>query len=142
MEMSERIKLIRGNLLQDDFAKKVGVSKMTVGRWERGERIPDATDLNNILKAFPDVNPGWLLADEGSMKRGEVARPEMAKEPQPAYSAPLITANYDAELTEIVDILQRDLPETKKFILKVLRGKKDVKEGLEGLGLKVKGEGE
>ena len=49
--------------------------------------------------------------------------------------------NGDPDLVEIVDILQNDMPEAKKFVLKVLRGRKDVVEGMEGLGMKLKEEG-
>ena len=69
MEISDRIKSIRGNKSQDIFAQEVGVSKMTVGRWERGERTPDAEDLNRILKAYPDINPAWLLTGEGGSQK-------------------------------------------------------------------------
>ncbi len=69
MDMPGRIKLIRGSKSQDAFAQEVGVSKMTVGRWERRERTPDADDLNGILKAYPDVHPMWLLTGEGEMRR-------------------------------------------------------------------------
>jgi transcriptional regulator with XRE-family HTH domain len=72
MGMMGRMKLIRGGKSQDTFAHDVGVSKMTVGRWERGERTPDADDLNRILKAYPDINPTWLLTGEGEMRRGNI----------------------------------------------------------------------
>lgn len=68
MAIDERIKLIRGSKSQDAFSQEVGVSKMTIGRWERGERTPDADDLNRILMAYPDINPAWLLTGEGEMK--------------------------------------------------------------------------
>jgi len=69
MAIDERIKLIRGSKSQDAFSQEVGVSKMTIGRWERGERTPDADDLSRILIGYPDINPAWLLTGEGEMKR-------------------------------------------------------------------------
>lgn len=78
MELFERIKVIRGGLKQEEFAEKLGVSKVTVGRWERGERVPDARDLFRITTEFSEVNPTWLLTGEGPMMRtdGEMARKE------------------------------------------------------------------
>ncbi|MCX5876702.1 MAG: helix-turn-helix transcriptional regulator [Deltaproteobacteria bacterium] len=60
-----RIKEIRKDLLQDELAARLNVSKMTVGRWERGEREPDYSNLVAILKEFSSINPGWLLTGEG-----------------------------------------------------------------------------
>lgn len=77
MDISKRLKTVRGKLNQEEFAKAVGVSKMTVGRWERGERAPDFENLHKILELFPDINPGWLLSGEGAMKKGcEEIEPE------------------------------------------------------------------
>jgi transcriptional regulator with XRE-family HTH domain len=67
MSIGERIKKIRADLLQEAFAKQLGVSKMTVGRWERGERVPDYENLIAILHGFPEINPAWLLTGEESM---------------------------------------------------------------------------
>lgn len=69
MDISGRLKTIRGALTQEEFAKLAGVSKMTVGRWERGERGPDYENMLCILKGFPELNPAWLLTGEGEMER-------------------------------------------------------------------------
>lgn len=69
MELFERIKIIRGFLKQEEFASKLGVSKVTIGRWERGERVPDAQDLFKISVMFPEFNPTWILTGEGDMMR-------------------------------------------------------------------------
>ncbi len=67
--IADRIKLVRGDTSQGDFAKCVGVSKNTVGRWERGERTPDQKHLQRILDAHPDINPAWLVVGEEPMKK-------------------------------------------------------------------------
>lgn len=72
MEISDRIKTIRGDLTQEEFATRIEIKKNTVGRLERGEQVPDLSELNKILAVYPDISPAWLLADEGPMKRGEV----------------------------------------------------------------------
>jgi len=68
MDISERLKLIRGDLRQQDFANKVGVKKNTVGRWERGEQNPTQAELCVVLEAFPEISPTWLLTGDGPMK--------------------------------------------------------------------------
>lgn len=73
MTFGQRLKLIRGNLKQEEFATKCGLHKNTVGRWERDEQTPNIDDTNHILATFPHINPAWLLTGEGEMKRGEAA---------------------------------------------------------------------
>ncbi|MHB8987814.1 MAG: helix-turn-helix domain-containing protein [Desulfobulbia bacterium] len=63
--IGSRIKELRKDLLQDELAARLRVSKMTIGRWERGEREPDYSNIVAILKEFSSVNPGWLLTGEG-----------------------------------------------------------------------------
>lgn len=82
MKFGDRLKLVRGNLKQDEFAEKTGCHKSTIGRWERGEQFPDIDDANKILKAFPDISPAWLLADEGAMLRGAVVEEHVAYTPE------------------------------------------------------------
>jgi transcriptional regulator with XRE-family HTH domain len=89
MGIGERIKIIRGALQQEEFAKKISVSKSTVGRFEREERSPDIEDLNTILSAYPDINPAWLLTGQGQMKNeieGEVALKPQAVDELPDIS--------------------------------------------------------
>lgn len=78
MDIAARVKLIRGGVRQEDFADRLGVKKNTVGRWERGEQIPDAENLAKILDSYPDINPSWLLTGEGNINREkELGREEV-----------------------------------------------------------------
>jgi len=56
----ERFKLLRGNIPQDEFAKKIGVSRPTVGFYENGERLPDALVLKKISENL-NVSVDYLL---------------------------------------------------------------------------------
>ena len=38
---SDRLKTLRGELKQAEFARKVGIAQNTYSRYESGERIPD-----------------------------------------------------------------------------------------------------
>ena len=102
MEMMERMKLVRGGKSQDTFAHDVGVSKMTVGRWERGERTPDADDLNRILKAHPDINPAWLLTGEGEMRWSEEGKALVDSQKATYSQFSLNEAGLDTDLIKYV----------------------------------------
>lgn len=72
MDIGKRIKFLRKDVFKESresFAEKLGVAAITIGRWERGERIPDANDLGQLLEIFPGTDPGWLLSGEGEMKQ-------------------------------------------------------------------------
>lgn len=60
MTLGERIRSVRGKISQADFAAKIGVSSRTLGYYEAGKRVPDATTIMNIC-AEAGVEPNWLL---------------------------------------------------------------------------------
>jgi hypothetical protein len=67
----------------------------------------------------------WLLTGEGEPER----KKNIVLEPDIHYNR----CGADTELSEIVDILQYDLPEAKKIVLKLLKGRKEFKEGIKAL---------
>lgn len=56
----ERIRELRGDMTQGQFAEKIGVSRPTIGLYESGARIPDAEVLRDISEKC-DVSADWLL---------------------------------------------------------------------------------
>lgn len=61
--IGERIRALRGDSTQKEFASRVGVGRTSVVRYEAGERTPDAefiAKLNEVL----GVDPMWLLTGE------------------------------------------------------------------------------
>ena len=56
----ERFKALRGDMTQGQFAKKLGISRPTVGLYESGARIPDAEVLRDIAERC-NVSTDWLL---------------------------------------------------------------------------------
>lgn len=57
---SDRLKTLRGELKQAEFARKVGLAQNTYSRYESGERIPDIEVLVR-LAARLGVSTDWLL---------------------------------------------------------------------------------
>ncbi len=63
--LGDKIKTLRtsNNMLQQDLANALSVSKSTVAMWETNKRIPDASMLVKIAEYF-DVSVDYLLEEE------------------------------------------------------------------------------
>ena len=56
----DRLKALRGNLSQSEFASKIGVKQTSYSSWERGVKDPVAQTLAQIASTF-GVSCDWLL---------------------------------------------------------------------------------
>jgi transcriptional regulator with XRE-family HTH domain len=63
------INKLRGDLSQEEFAKKIGISRQTLGLYESGDRIPDIEVILKFAKAL-NVTTDYLLG------RAECSAPE------------------------------------------------------------------
>jgi len=63
LEVGERIKQLRGDISQKEFAKKIGLSLMGYQRYEYGERVPHPHTLTKIAK-FGDTTVDWILTGD------------------------------------------------------------------------------
>ena len=63
--IGQRIRSLRGDLKQVDFAEQIGVASKTVIRWESGQAIPDGDSLLALHVRF-GADPGWVLTGNGS----------------------------------------------------------------------------
>lgn len=65
--MGNRVKTLRKSLrmTQEEFGEQLGVTKLTVLRWERDNKIPE-TSIRLICRIF-QVNRSWLESGEGEM---------------------------------------------------------------------------
>lgn len=52
---------------QNKFAKYIGVSGVTISRILRGETNPSMETIEQVTKAFPNLNPTWLVTGAGAM---------------------------------------------------------------------------
>jgi len=58
--LHKRLRELRGNESQTEFAKRVGTKQTTYSAWERGEKIPPANSIALICEAC-GVSADWLL---------------------------------------------------------------------------------
>ncbi|WP_429226167.1 LexA family protein [Aeromonas veronii] len=67
MKINERIKQTRKRLgySQEILGSRVGVSRVSISQWERGENTPNGRYLNELAAAL-GVTVDWLLTGEGN----------------------------------------------------------------------------
>lgn len=59
MELKDRLRELRGNITQTQFAKNIGVTAGNYSKWERGETIPDYKTLIRIAN-YHNVSLDYL----------------------------------------------------------------------------------
>ena len=109
-KLGERLVALRGGLSQGEFAKKLGISRNTLGRYENGLRAPDADFLLLLVEEF-GIDANWLL-----LGVGEPPTPKLS----PRESA--LIANYRAspeEARRSVETTAALLAQPKKDVDKV-----------------------
>ena len=77
LQVGERLKELRENLSQEEFAKKIGVSFRTYQRYEVGERIPHPHVLSKIAGLF-GTTIDWILTGNLNIEKAIIL--ERAKE--------------------------------------------------------------
>ena len=67
MTFSEKLITLRAGRgwSQERLAKEIGVTRQAVGRWERGECLPDAMGLTGLARVF-DIDSEWLLDENAA----------------------------------------------------------------------------
>lgn len=76
--LAQRLRVLRGDVPQAEFAARVGIHKSSWGRYERGVGEPTGSDLARLCSVC-EVEPLWLLCGEGDMRA--TARPPVRKGP-------------------------------------------------------------
>jgi hypothetical protein len=51
------------------MARTLGLTRQAVSAWTRGTSIPSAEALASMLRAYPDLNPRWLLTGESEPRQ-------------------------------------------------------------------------
>lgn len=87
-EFSDRLKILRGDVTQANFAQKFNIHRNTISRYESGDGAPDGEFLKMLCKHY-NLNSEWLLFGEGPMYKGHKVAcncsQEGPEEPQPLY---------------------------------------------------------
>lgn len=82
---AQRLKIVRGDLSQAAFAKRLGVHQNTLGRYERGVTEPDTGFARAICTIF-GVEPRWLLLGEGVMRSQRATPGDAQGQPQTGHA--------------------------------------------------------
>lgn len=65
VQIGERIRSLRAGLTQAAFAERLGLERKSIGRYEAGERAPDAVALLRLMTEF-GADPAWTLTGRGA----------------------------------------------------------------------------
>lgn len=114
--MNNRIRTLRKSLgmTQDEFGEQLGVTKLTVLRWERDNKVPEPS-LRLICRVF-QVNKHWLETGEGEMA---IDRQSSAPIDGSAFVSPYAYAvqhGFTVEFASIFARLCELSPEDKRSI--------------------------
>ncbi|WP_428562364.1 MAG: helix-turn-helix domain-containing protein [Solidesulfovibrio sp. DCME] len=106
MTIGERIRHLRGEKTQADFAGLTKIPKNTLGRYERGEIVPGGEAIALLCKSL-EIDPNWLLFGDGPMRRGESAAeaPQAAPAPTPQPEEDFKMSDM---ITKTVEVLESD----------------------------------
>ena len=98
-ELGTRLKLLRKNRTQKEFASQYGIPQGTLSKYERGKLEPGIDFLTEVSKR-EDVSINWILTGEMDDK----ARKWMLREPMAEYEAlPISTRKL---LNSAIEILE------------------------------------
>lgn len=100
--MNDRIKKIRKvkDLNQEEFGKRLGVTKTAISRLEAGERNITEQMLLSICREF-DINEDWLRTGEGEMFKMIPKEDEVA-----SYVAELLDPEGNPLYEIIIDVMK------------------------------------
>lgn len=100
--IADRIRAVRGQMTQGDFALKLGINPNTLRNYENKRALPNHEVLETVCTLF-SINPEWLLLGVGSMPR-DPSRAESPPDPPPIDKEAFV---------DIVEALEEVLEEEK-----------------------------
>jgi uncharacterized protein YjbI with pentapeptide repeats len=116
------------NLSQAQLAQKLSVSSQAVGKWERGESMPDIVTFTRLAKVLGvDLN---YFSEDFPSSAAEKSPPELPADPPPVQEEPAVLS-HSTERPVLIQFSGSNLPETdfagvtahhRKFDGSMLRG--------------------
>lgn len=102
MNINKRIKEIReclSNNSNKEFSEKLNVSSQAISNYVRDGYNIGREVIENILKAFPQLDANWLLMGEGNMLKNISDMPQV--------SDPQIISLLREQITDLKDTIDR-----------------------------------
>ena len=77
-ELGQRLVVIMDyyKLTQNDFGEKFNAHKQEIWNWTRGTKMSIAR-IGDMLRAYPEINPGWFIIGRGEMLRKQYDQSEL-----------------------------------------------------------------
>lgn len=115
--MKEKLDILcsKFNLSASALAKTLGVEASAISHIRSGRNKPSYDFVVKILRAFPNINPDWLLLDGEDMLRSGAPSAPLSSKTSDAFEGSLfseeqnitISAGSENEKNEISDIFQQ-----------------------------------
>ncbi|WP_373205241.1 helix-turn-helix domain-containing protein [Clostridium tertium] len=115
--INNRIKIIRKaeNLSQEEFGKRINLSRSQIGCYENGIRDITERSINDIAREF-NINREWLLTGEGEMYN------KISDEEEFAFLMGTLAASDNPQLKALINVLsQIDNEEDLDLILNLCK---------------------
>jgi len=114
-----RIRAVRGQDSQEAFASVLGISKGSLGFYERGENLPNAEVISKIC-SIKGVSADWLVLGKGSAydparTTVEPARAGVLRAGEPINKIVSKQAALDADLLEtVIEVIEEALDDADR----------------------------
>lgn len=111
-KLNEKIKSVRNNRTQNEFASKLGFASSHISKFELG-KVKPTTDFYKALAEKENINLNWLIADIGEMYFSGLTYNEIIKENKELKETiKKIDFSIENEISKLTQITKSQL---KKF---------------------------
>ena len=122
MNISERIRLVRGRQTREQFSEGTGISAQTLYKYEKQLSTPSIEFVDLICKKFK-IDYRWLIAGDGPMHPGEeptatVQQPEQEQPTEMTGTTPCARCEKLESKLEKVENQRDELAEENRKLLK------------------------
>ena len=111
--MKEKLEILcsKYNLSASALAKTLGVEASAISHIRSGRNKPSYDFVVKILRAFPDVDPDWLLLDGQQILRGDASTTPLSSN----FDAPAQVSLFDKEenikISESIENAKNEIPD-------------------------------